>query len=329
MKDQYPTYSASKTYSVGDIVYGGYYGHGLYQKTASASGAPSYASATNAQDANGWTRYRPTQRQIAQGGTLSISLKLKLDRTGYTITSNNAIRIGLFDSVGSYINYDNHGLSNAVFNGYSGYMFGYGPADNRLLKRTETANPPLLSTTTGVYTPLSTFSVGGFGGQGEYNVSIKLKRIGSSLELTSHIYGSGYSSKFTHIDATPFTSFDTLAFYTVSNNVASMAVSNPIASYDGGSVALPSCPDATAQVLMTGANSAWPAELGPRLLSPIGYAPYGLETYQYFDEVVRYDGSAWIYENTQGIGEIVRVYSNQPRPWLVTWPNFTATKVCP
>jgi hypothetical protein len=329
MKDQYPTYSASKTYNVGDIVYGGFAGHGLYQKTASASGAPVYTSATNAQDANGWTRYRPTPRQIAQGGTLSISLKLKLDRTGFTITSNNAIRIGLFDSVGSYINYDNHGLSNAVFNGYSGYMLGYGPADNRLLKRTETANPPLLSTINGVYQQLASTSVGGFGVQNEYDVSIKLKRIGSSLEITSHIYGSGYSSKFTHIDATPFTSFDTLAFYTVSNNVASMAVSNPIASYDGGSVALPSCSDAIAQVLMTGANSAWPVELGPRLLSPIGYAPYGLETYQYFDEVVRYDGSAWIYENTQGIGEIVRVYDNQPRPWLVTWPNFTATKVCP
>jgi hypothetical protein len=206
-------------------------------------------------------------------------------------------------------------------------MFGYGPADNRLLKRTETANPPLLSTTTGVYQQLASTSVVGFGGQNEYDVSIKLKRIGSSLELTSHIYGSGYSSKFTHIDATPFTSFDTLAFYTVSNNVASMAVSNPIATYDGGSVALPSCPDATAKVLMTGANAIWP--YGPRLLSPIGYAPYGLDTYQYGDEVVRYDGSAWIYENTQGIGEIVRVYDNQPRPWLVTWPNFTATKVCP
>jgi len=327
MKDQYPTYSASKTYNVGDIVYGGFAGHGLYQKTASASGAPVYTGATNAQDANGWTRYRPTPRQIAQGGVLSISLKLKLDRTGFTITSNNAIRIGLFNSVGSYINYDNHGLTNAVFNGYSGYMFGYGPADNRILKRTETANPPLLSTTTGVYTPLSTFSVGGFGGQNEYNVSIKLRRIASSIELTSHIYGSGYSSKFTHIDATPFTSFDTLAFYTVSNNVSSMAVSNPIASYDGGSVALPSCPDATAKVLMTGANAIWP--YGPRLLSPIGYAPYGLDTYQYGDEVVRYDGSAWIYENSAGIGEIVRVYSNQPRPWLATWPNFTATKVCP
>jgi hypothetical protein len=89
----------------------------------------------------------------------------------------------------------------------------------------------------------------------------------------------------------------------------------------------PACPDATALVLMTGENAIW--FYGPRALSPIGYAPYGFETYQYGDEVVRYDGSAWIYVNNAGIGEIARVYSVQSRPWLVTWPNFTATKVCP
>jgi hypothetical protein len=82
------------------------------------------------------------------------------------------------------------------------------------------------------------------------------------------------------------------------------------------------CLDTTSSVLMTG----WVA--GPRTLAPIGYAPYGLETYQYGDEVVRYDGSAWIYANN-GLGEIARVYSNQPRPWLATWPaGFTAQKIC-
>ena len=237
-RDKYPPYNNGLAYGAsGEVVYGEYYGHGLYQKTGLGAGGgsggwpPVFSTATDAQDGNGWTRYRPTARQIAEGGTLSISLKLKLDRTNFTITSSNAIRIGLFGSVGSYINYDNHGLSNSVFNGYSGYMFGYGPASNKLHKRTETANPPLISTTTNVYTELASQSVGGFGGQDEYDVSIKLKRIGSSLEITSHIYGSGYSSKFSHIDATPFTDFDTLAFYTVSNNVTSLAVSNPIAVY--------------------------------------------------------------------------------------------------
>ena len=328
MKDQYPTYSASKTYNVGDIVYGGFAGHGLYQKTASSSAgfSPTYTSATDVQDANGWTRYRPTPRQIVQGGTLSISLKLKLDRTGYTITSNNAIRIGLFESVGSYINYDNHGLSNAVFNGYSGYMFGYGPADNRILKRTETANPPLISTTTGVYTPLSTWSVGGFGVQNEYDVSIKLKRIGSSLEITSHIYGSGYSSKFTHIDATPFTSFDTLAFYTVSNNVASMAVSNPIATYDGGSVALQSggCSDLDARVWMYGVNEFW--SFGPRTLTRVADRHY-----TFGDEVVKHNGTAWeYYYERLDTGKVLieTAGGNEAWPWLVPWLEFTSQKLC-
>jgi hypothetical protein len=204
----------------------------LYRKTGPESGAPIFSSATNAQDANGWTRYRPTPRQIAQGGTLNISLKLKLNRTGYVVTGGNAIRIGLFGSVGSYINYDNHGLSNAVFMLYTGYMFGYGPTDNRINKRTGLTNNSLIATTTGVYDQLASTSVVGFGEQNEYNVSIKLKRIGSSLEITSHMYGSGYSSKFTHTDATPFTSFDTLAFYAGSNTVTSIAVSNPIATYE-------------------------------------------------------------------------------------------------
>lgn len=88
----------------------------------------------------------------------------------------------------------------------------------------------------------------------------------------------------------------------------------------------PNCTDATAGVLMTGANAIWP--YGPRLLSPIGYAPYGLETYQYNAEVVRYDGSAWIYENNEGIGEIARSYSPVAWPWLATWPDFIASKVC-
>jgi Concanavalin A-like lectin/glucanases superfamily len=82
------------------------------------------------------------------------------------------------------------------------------------------------------------------------------------------------------------------------------------------------CQDTTSSVLMTG----WVA--GPRTLTPIGYAPYGNETYTYGDEVVRYETGVWIYANS-GLGEIARAYSTASRPWLATWPaGFTAQKIC-
>jgi hypothetical protein len=85
----------------------------------------------------------------------------------------------------------------------------------------------------------------------------------------------------------------------------------------------PACDNATAQVLMTG----W--VFGDRTLSPIGYLPYGKETYQYGDEVVRYETGVWIYENS-GLGEITRAYSYADYPWLAIWDSpFTSSKICP
>ena len=238
LRDKYPPYNNGLAYGAsGEIVYGGYYGHGLYQKTGLGAGGgsggwpPVFLTATNTQDANGWTRYRPTARQIEVGKTLSISLKLKLDRTGYTITTTNAIRIGLFQSVGSFINYDNHLTSNAEFNGYSGYMFGHGPVNAKISKRTLTTSTTLISSTTSIYTELASNSVSGFGEANEYDALISIKRIGGSIELTSSMYGSGYASKFTYTDNSPVTSFDTLTFYSTGNSVASLAISNPIAVY--------------------------------------------------------------------------------------------------
>jgi len=351
MKDQYPTYSSSTTYNVGDIVYGGFAGHALYRKTAALAGGPVFTHATNAQDICGWTRYRPAAREIAPDKTLSISFKLKLDRTGYTITSQNAIRIGLFKSVGSYINYDSHGVSNAVFNGYSGYMFGYGPAHSFLLKRTNTADLALISTTSGVYSTGAGTAVSGFGFQDEYDVSIKLKRIGSSLELTSlmyNMYGSGYSSVFTHTDATaPVTSFDTLVFYTVSNNVASLALAKPVATYDGETQAIPTGigsddpanaaePDATAHVLMEGPFYNTPGNPASnfvggqswRNLQP-GASMNGRPSYFYGGESVRWSGSQWQYLGASGV--ISSSSSDVAYPWLATaWTlSYSATKITP
>ena len=346
MRDQYPTYSASTTYNVGDIVYGGYAGHGLYRKTASASGAPVYTSTTSAQDANGWTRYRPASRTIEEGKSLNISLKLKLDRTGYTSTSANSVRIGLFKSVGEYLNNDNHDLTNAIFNGYTGYMVGYGPANNKILKRTTTANPALLSTTTGAYTELSSQSISGFGSQDEYDVSLCLKQVSGALSLTSLITGAGYSYTASYTDSSsPYLTFDTIAFYTVSNNVASVAVSNPIAVYTGVTQAIPTGigsdnpanaaePDATAWVLMDGpfynttgnAGSGFIGGQSWRKMQPSA-AINGRAAYVYGDEAVNWTGSLWQYTNT-GRGVIASSSSNVSYPWLATWANnYSATKI--
>jgi hypothetical protein len=93
------------------------------------------------------------------------------------------------------------------------------------------------------------------------------------------------------------------------------------------------CTDEVAQVLMTGSNEIW--DFGPRLLTQLvpGYNPWGTGwTYEYGDEVVRNLDGVWIYENVNPenpLGEIARSYSPVAWPWLATWPDFIATKVCP
>jgi len=91
-------------------------------------------------------------------------------------------------------------------------------------------------------------------------------------------------------------------------------------------------PNATSWVLMDGpfydnqgnfyGGQSW------RKMAPIGYAPYGNETYVYGDETVRYETGVWMYINS-GFGEIARAYSTEPYPWLATtWNNgFTAAKI--
>jgi hypothetical protein len=107
---------------------------------------------------------------------------------------------------------------------------------------------------------------------------------------------------------------------------------NPVATIGSDNPANAAEPDATANVLMDGpffSGQSW------RNLQKTSYAPYGSSTtpagggfnYEYGDEVVRFDGSAWIYE-TSG-SEIARAWSTEPYPWLATtWNNnFYAAKV--
>ena len=81
------------------------------------------------------------------------------------------------------------------------------------------------------------------------------------------------------------------------------------------------CTDSIASVKMTG----WVS--GDRTLSPIGYAPYGRDTYTYGDEVVRYETGVWLYIGAEG--EITRAYSYASYPWLVSWPApYSGEKFC-
>jgi hypothetical protein len=94
-------------------------------------------------------------------------------------------------------------------------------------------------------------------------------------------------------------------------------------------------PDATAWVLMDGPwyntagdpNSGFVGGQSWRKMEPIGYAPYGNETYVYGDETVRYETGVWLYLNTT-LGEIARAYGYETYPWLATWNNgFTGAKI--
>ena len=89
----------------------------------------------------------------------------------------------------------------------------------------------------------------------------------------------------------------------------------------GGDLVFPPCLNSTSKLKMTG----WVS--GDRTLSPMGYAPYGRETYQYGDEVVRYETGVWLYTNLGS--ELARAYSYAEWPWLVNWPSpYAAQKVC-
>ena len=94
-------------------------------------------------------------------------------------------------------------------------------------------------------------------------------------------------------------------------------------------------PDATAWVLMDGPlyntegdpNSGFIGGQSWRKMAPIGYAPYGKETYIYGDEYVRWNGAFWAYGNNT-LGDFAISYDNVQWPWLATWNNgYTAAKI--
>jgi hypothetical protein len=63
-------------------------------------------------------------------------------------------------------------------------------------------------------------------------------------------------------------------------------------------------------------------------MNPIGYYPYGKETYIYGDEQVRWNGVFWAYVNDTAQRTFAISYDNVQWPWLATWTNnFTGAKI--
>ena len=95
-------------------------------------------------------------------------------------------------------------------------------------------------------------------------------------------------------------------------------------------------PEATAWVLMDGPFYNTPGVPGSgfvggqswRKMAPIGYAPYGRETYTYGDEKVHFDGT-WKYENTFGAGFIIATGGTEGQwPWQAAWTDsYKGTKI--
>jgi hypothetical protein len=93
-------------------------------------------------------------------------------------------------------------------------------------------------------------------------------------------------------------------------------------------------PVATAWILMDGPYYNTPGNAGSgfsggqswRSMAPIGYFPYGKETYVYGDERIDWNGGVWTYTNvTHGL---ISTGTGGDRPWQATWNNgFTGVKV--
>lgn len=95
-------------------------------------------------------------------------------------------------------------------------------------------------------------------------------------------------------------------------------------------------PNATAWVLMDGPlyniegdeNSGFVGGQSWRKMAPIGYLPYGKETYIYGDEQVRWNGAFWAYVNDLAGRTFAISYDNVQWPWLATWTNnFVGAKI--
>lgn len=247
-KQLYPVYNSNDSYATEDQVYGGSYGHAIFEKTAGGAGAPIFLNPSNpGQDANGWTRVHPTLEPLEIGKSIIVSFTFRALSPG-TLVQNNMIRFGILDSsIGGtpyYINSDSHGLTNALFGGngntpgYRGYMTTLADSgDNtghRIFTRTATTSNALVNTLTNVWTERATQATSNLSLNVNYSVELEVKRTGSSIIVyTGRVTGgtlAGGTLSYTDYAPSTFV-FDTLAVDVIINTCDSFQVSNIKATY--------------------------------------------------------------------------------------------------
>ena len=244
----YPVYNSDNSYVVDDQVYGGSYGHAIFEKTAGGAGAPIFLNPLNpGQDANGWTRVHPTLEPLEIGKSIIVSFTFRADSPG-TLLNANSIRFAVLDSsIGGtpyYINSDNQGLTNALFGGngntpgYRGYMTTLAASaantGHRIFTRTTTTSTALVNTLTNVWTEQATQATSNLSLDVNYSVELKVRRTGSSIIVyTGRVTGgtlAGGTLSYTDYAPSTFV-FDTLVFDVISGTCDSFQVSNIKATY--------------------------------------------------------------------------------------------------
>lgn len=248
-KQLYPVYNFGDSYVVDSQVYGGSYGHAIFEKTAAgapATSAPIFLNPFNpGGDANGWTRVHPTLEPLEIGKSIIVSFNFIALSPG-DLSNSNSIRFAILDSsIGGfpyYINADEHGLSNPLFGGdgetpgYRGYMttLSSGTLGHRIFNRTTTTSNSLVNSISAAWTQISSIPTSNLSLDVNYSVKLKVTRTGSNtIVYAGEVTGgtlSGGALSYTNNFPDTFV-FDTLAVDVIANACASFQISNIEAIY--------------------------------------------------------------------------------------------------
>ena len=273
MKDKYPAYDGGGVYGADAIAYGGIYGHALFRRTGNFGNqgyAPDLLSLNGAQDASGWTRFRPYLRAIAPNQTLTVSFDVTLTSPG-DLSIANAFRVGLFDSTtvnnATYLNEDNRSLSNVRFGGsggvggYRGYMSTFNATKITTLSRTGTSNSLMNAIGTSpnfIWTEKqSSTSSNVLTLDVKHRVTLRVTVVNLNIQVITSIsrnFGTASVQTATSVttDQSPTTyCFDTLGI--LNNTGASVKIENVLATYDG-----PSREPFIHEINITGASPGYP-----------------------------------------------------------------------